>query len=292
VLWRYLANSFANGQINIPVAFLALYGCWLACRKKESHPVWGGIFISFAACLKATPLLFLAVPVLHRKWKAVFAFGISFIIIMLLTTMWFGIDISGSLWEGWNMRTERMARVGLWTDRVISTPEFILSIVGASGLKITDSGIRVIWFHVALLIAISFFIIRKNIFTKRGIPVPAIHDTAMIALLSLLLSPKVRKAHMIHGLFPYLVLLIFLFSRKHGKPGKKQLIHLLILSILFIGGISLDFEELIPGYEANFTLFLALLALVISFNVICAFATENEEANVKKMEPTEESPIP
>lgn len=91
---RHVQASFENQSNDLPVlglVFLAA-GSWLKRR-----PIRAGIWAGLAAACKATPLLFLVLFTVQRRWRAVFATLLAFALASLLPNLFFSPP-DGGLW--------------------------------------------------------------------------------------------------------------------------------------------------------------------------------------------------
>jgi hypothetical protein len=94
VCGRYFTNNARNGQINIPVAFLAYLGIYLVFTGRDRL---GGLSVALSACLKFMPVLFIFYFAWRRRWKA-FAYSVLgvlfFVFIMPAVTFGFKSNIN------------------------------------------------------------------------------------------------------------------------------------------------------------------------------------------------------
>jgi len=78
---RFFVANARNGQINLPVMFLAVLGCWLATRKYEKL---GGAAIALAACIKFMPVVLLLWFARRGWWRGIGAFLVTTLFLLLV----------------------------------------------------------------------------------------------------------------------------------------------------------------------------------------------------------------
>ncbi len=273
IAWRPLNNSFGNGQINIFMAALCVSGMWHAHRGGSRHEIFGGILIALAAAVKATPLMFVPLLFLHRKYRAVAASVVALLALFAALYFWFTPEGFAQNWKGWLHMSRIMSVDAFKTDRAISLHELVLSLTGkiAGGdPKRFYRATPIIWMAEALIMGVLFLFLRVK-FLKGVRPGPAaLWDTAMIALWSLLLTPQARKAHLSYILIPvFLILLHVLCFPEKGRHEKSLKWLILAAALVYIGGSGL-WEDLAERITLDFLPFLSLVVLSIA---LCALAS-------------------
>jgi hypothetical protein len=94
--------------------------------------------------------------------------------------------------------------------------------------------------------------------------VPPVWDTAMVCIGILLLSPLVRKAHLVLLLFPIFVAIAALYANGTSRGSITAKLCLFAAAILTFGGTSIETEELFFDYPINFTLLLGVVVLALT----------------------------
>lgn len=79
--YRFLDSDFANGNANLLCLGAVVGGIYLLRRN---CPRWGGFVLALAACVKATPLLFLPWFIVQRRWQQVAGFTVGLLLWGLL----------------------------------------------------------------------------------------------------------------------------------------------------------------------------------------------------------------
>lgn len=82
--------TFGMGQINAVILLFTVL-IWYSLNKKEY--LQSGIYFAFSAMLKFFPLLLIPYLVLLKKWKLLFSFGISVLILIALSLYFVSFDI-------------------------------------------------------------------------------------------------------------------------------------------------------------------------------------------------------
>jgi len=261
VCFRFLNNEFGNGQINLYLAALCFGGSWLALRPGRKQEWLGGLLVGLAASVKATPLIFIGVFILHKRWKALAFSLLLLILITALTHAWLGADLHEKLWKDWRTRGDWMALGSTKDDKAISLPEFIGTILNAGGVSLDRGGVKILWLVEAAIFLIAGLSIRFLKFRKSGFS--PLWDTILIGVSMVMLSPMTRKAHMAVILFPVLVSLLIVYGHRNLVQGGKAIVLLWTSLVLIFLGVSLSFEKVIPSYEVNITIFTGLLLFLL-----------------------------
>lgn len=303
--YRPFNNDFGNGQVNIVVAAFAAGGVWIMMTGEKRLSWIGAVCLSVAVALKLTPLLLLAVPFLHRKWRD---FGLTLIfsvfLLFVLPVAWFGSDAIGPMREEFNAESMESLMSARGSDRQVSINEMLIFTIAQvkadpdliledgdelyrfeNGEKIrvrlpppfSDRTAKLIWLTEGLLVGVLFLVGRWMLF--RGRKFDWTWDLAMLCVLMLLLSPLVRKAHLVVLAVPmgWIVTRMGMVWHQAGtlKDAWKQRRNLWI-GVGTILALSYASEELpipVPGlfpmpYRPG--LFLLCIVLVV---MLCAMAT-------------------
>jgi len=81
--------QIAEGQLNCLLVFLLVVG-WVADRRDQQ--VWAGIAVGAAGAIKLFPLFLLVYFVLARRWLAIVALGITFLVLNAAAAIVLGTD--------------------------------------------------------------------------------------------------------------------------------------------------------------------------------------------------------
>lgn len=266
ICWRFTRNDFGNGQINLILVGLSLIGLRLSFSDRGNLPAFGGVLIAVATAMKATPLLILGVLLLHRRWHALAGAIAGFTVILYTTGMWFGTDLHAAYWFDWEIRTDRFFRATAGRDYAISLPEIIGT--GAEWFGVyTNAGIMRQWFRIEAAVLCVVYLGVRLFRSRARWGVTPLWDSVFILLGTVLISPMARKAHLV-GALPAVICLLALWLSWRSKPEPRIERWLFLAgSALLLISDSLPTEILIPGYEVNFSLFLALscVALTLCF---------------------------
>jgi hypothetical protein len=225
VMFRSIDNDLGNGQINTIVAACGVGGVWLMMATKRGWAA-GGALLAAAVAIKLTPLLLAAIPLLHRRWKALGAFVVALVVLMvILPRAWFGPDgyhqaatehrdlMASFITDGRDADRQVTAvemvhfTLGQWRadpdDYIVERRE--LHQPGPDGelvhvrLPETMSPLaaRILWLTIGGAAAALFFVARRRILGGDWA-----WDLAMLCTLMIFLSPRVRKAHLVILIVP------------------------------------------------------------------------------------------
>lgn len=214
---RLFVDNARNGQINLPVLFLALLGCSLVLRSRK----WaGGAAIAFAAAIKFMPALLLLWLAKRRDWRA--AAGLALFALAALFVFpaanW-GFGRNAEMLRGYAAKRNKM--VTDLPDRqaagqsLPSLSNRLLSRVNAAPLRLKDERghRRLVYINVVdsrraaklLAVALSLLacaVIWLNLKPESDAGARAALELGAMFLLLLLVSPEARKAHYISVLLP------------------------------------------------------------------------------------------
>lgn len=259
--FRYINSSFGNGQINILLAALVFGGLYLAGKKEVGKKFSGGILVGLATLVKATPLIFILPLFFRKKWKAITGFAIISIIISVIAWFWLSPH-NAVFWSDWRLMTRSMAYGAVTSDRIVSLPETITAICGHFNPDISHTAIFIIFLISLFAGGLLILFVRLKPYLNKSDSPPLWYDASFFFSLSLILSPMIRKSHLAPVVFIFLSCLLHTIRRLPEKTG--YLWWLGASAFLFFAGESLNTENFLPGKNANFTLFLAMVTLLIS----------------------------
>jgi len=267
MLFRPVDSDIGNGQINLVVTAAAVGGAWLMMTNQRRWSRWwwaGAVALAAAVAVKMTPILLLAAPLLHRRWKAL---GTSCAALVLLTMVLPGV------WFGWSTFTDllaqhRQATTGFtltwtapngqatptelvqftlahrpntthvrWPDRPVDPDDGQIEAGWASN-PLTEAGKAItgrLWLMFGLLGGAAFVLVRWRLFRRR--PPDWSWDIAMLCVAIVGLSPRVQKAHLVVLIVPVawtMCRALHLFVRDGIRPHARLLISLIVLGALLL----------------------------------------------------------
>ncbi|MDK2970778.1 MAG: alpha,2-mannosyltransferase [Candidatus Sumerlaeota bacterium] len=309
-----ITSDVGNGQVNIIVGAAALLGVWL---MMESRRWWwaGSLLVAIAVAIKATPLLLLAVPFLHRRWIP-FAASLGMIVLLLVAmpTAWFGPELVKSYTESFKHYSNKAVEEGARRPRQVCLYEMVL-FTGAQlhadddlvwdadegeTFRVLPDGTRVktgvkpawpkrtgqiIWLAIGLGTGVLFLAGRWLLARRRGETIPWQWDLAMLVTLMILLAPMVRRAHLVVLLAPvgWVVVRLWWMARAHGgwrhlAVARKGLVALLTLTLMFFWA-SEDLAIPAPGFPIPYhpALFFAMIGLVAIIAWLGTITVSDEE---------------
>lgn len=208
--------TFGMGQINILLLFLTVLSIYYLNKNKD---YLSGVFLSLSVMIKFFPLMFLPYLIIFKKWKLLFSFLITSLVILFITfvfikpniNIYFYKDVLPTLIGGWK------------------TEYYNQSLSGFLG-RLMDNGYQkeVLRIFISfVLVLISFLVIIKNNSKKTDV----INLTlSLLVTLTLLINNFSWQHHFIWLIFPFIT--IFYFVKNEKLNWKYYL--LLILSFVLV----------------------------------------------------------
>lgn len=222
---RIFVGNVRNGQINMPVMFLAVLGCWLLARGRDR---WGGVAIALGAAIKFMPIVLLLWCVRQKRWGALGAAGLTLLAVLFVVPA-FSWGLNGNLeqLQGYINRRHKMV-----TDlpenqaagqSLASMSNRLLRKVNAASLRReNDAGeadpiyIHVIdappavakWVALLLVLVVTAATVRMLSPTPARASPRCALEAGLIFLLMLMISPETRKAHFVTVLVPLAALAV------------------------------------------------------------------------------------
>jgi hypothetical protein len=270
---RFFVDNARLGQINLPVAFLAVWGAYLVFQGRERT---GGMVTALAAAVKYMPLLLILFYAWKRRWWAA-SYGIIglFVLFLYAPALTWGGGNGRALLQEWIQNRHKM---------VTSLPESnapgqsvpallnrFLRPVPASGAN--DPRVNILDLRIALvnqlalaaviiLIAITAWLtrrIRKS--DEEGLA--GMMEVSLVLILMLFVSPESRSPHFVTLLMPAVLLGAWSLSGPGGRIRKGPLA-LLCFAILIMYGTATDLigeraNDYVSAYGA-----MALLAALLA----------------------------
>lgn len=286
--FRFLRTDFGNGQINLHLLALALIGLRLTFTSSAAKQAAGGAILAVPILIKASPLLFLGIPLLHRRWAALAGSAAGLVAGVALTWAWFGTDLSRDLWREWNGVVGRMYADKIDTDDIISVPEFVAVVTHTADHRETPelrdaaaATLKRLWRYEALALGALFLAVRT--WRRRsGRGVSPLWDVTVVAIGLLLLTPTTRKAHVV-AVFPAVLALAGLIVSSPGLRQPRAAVILFMLgSVSLLVSRSIPVEALIPGLNANPAILLAVVEIAAALALAHLPQRSTEEGGSSK----------
>ncbi|MBN2711411.1 MAG: DUF2029 domain-containing protein [Planctomycetes bacterium] len=216
---RFFVANLKNGQINMPVMFLALFGCWLVIKGREC---FGGISIGLAAATKFMPVVLLLWLFRKKKWwGGVYLASTVLACLFIFPSLIWGVEGNYDMLEKYIGQRKKMV-----TDlpeeqaagqSIPSLTNRLLCKVNSAPLRLRDEDGNREPIYVNILnleestakyIALAFVLIlsaaawRSLSPSYPGSSARRVVEVGLIFVLMLLISPEARKAHYITLLIP------------------------------------------------------------------------------------------
>jgi hypothetical protein len=189
--------------------------------------------LAVSVALKLTTLLLLAVPFLHRRW-APFGATIAALAVLMFAVprLWFGAELTAHLSERFDEHNSYMFLDARHTDEQTSVYEFAVFTYSMATLKggpyeydwkkrrlytrvngerkrffvdekdFNSRTLRIVWLGLSMAIGAAFLLWRRRLFAGREFDWT--WDVAALCVFVILLSPVVRKAHLVILIVPVL----------------------------------------------------------------------------------------
>lgn len=300
---RQVNNDVGNGQINVFITGLGVAGIWLMMRRSAARTgaVGGALLLALGAAIKMTPILLVAIPLLHRRWTA-FAATLVFTVlfVVVVPSLWFGGAGYRSMQQTHSEVMRRFLTESKDRHLQLTINEFVqftvanarsspdglvfrdrqLFRVGADGSEqvvrlddamSSDAAFR-IWFAIGLAAGILYLVGRPRLFG--GVPPPWTWDLAVLCTLLILLVPQTRKAHYVILIVP-IAWLCCRFATVETKGTIRALRdYRCSFGLTIIGVLGLltsnDLAIPVPGFPipyhpANLIAAIALLGALVAF---------------------------
>lgn len=251
VVLQPITSDFGNGQINTMVAALGVIGAMGLMSPRQHRVVLGAVALACAVALKATPALLLLLPLWQKRWRSLGLAGTTSLgLVVLLPVLYFGPGNSIELFGGFSRASASLvAEIGTH-DRQVSLNEVILFTMAQASeerdldydsrkrrlYRGTESGRvlaeiplplstdewRLLWLGQVVVILLLFTLLRR--LAHRGMSSWQ-GDLALLCLLMLLLSPMIRRAHLVLLIAPvgWLVSRFHLHFQTRSPNGKTYL---------------------------------------------------------------------
>jgi hypothetical protein len=221
IVYRPTDSDVGNGQVNVLLAAGACGGVWLLMLARRWW--WlGGILLAWAIALKMTPALLLAIPLLNRKWKQlIVTVFFTLLLYVALPAWWFGpselprlmhehrevtanftLDWPALKWQtGFNEVIEfSQSQQHAETRRAQGIDPDAMLAAGLPHEQAYPRGVSMenasrTWFIIGACIGMAFLIGRWLLFARTS--ADWTWDLAMLGALTILLSPRTQKAHLV-----------------------------------------------------------------------------------------------
>lgn len=231
-VFRSVKNDFSNGQINI-LLLLAGAGGALLMLRRDGWRWLGAVAVAVAVAVKLTPVIFLALPFLRRRWGVLAAaLALATLLLVALPRLWFGPDrydyisrrgaeVNSSLFlhakdddeqvSAYQLVFFAVTQLSLDGSRYRYDPDKVRLLEERDGAwvraQLPELPIDRYARHLAVVLAFlggaGYLAARWRLWGVRGDP-PAGWDIAVLAVMLVFLSPLVRRAHTVAFLLPSL----------------------------------------------------------------------------------------
>jgi len=250
ILSRPLTSDFANGQINLILAFLAVGGAWWLLQPGV-RGLLGAAPLSLAIATKLTPAALLVVPFLHRRVVGLLlSLGLVAVFSLGLPYLWYGADDAAQLHWQYGDVSEGLFLSAKQRDTQRSVYELIVfSVANArapEGLilskgrlsSVNDAGVpqrlelpdpfpislaHRLWLWTALALGMLFIVARALKF-GHGPRDPA-WDLAFLCAILPIASPLARKAHFVIMILPVGLVLREFLARCQASGSPRGMFH-------------------------------------------------------------------
>lgn len=238
---RFFVSNARLGQINLPVAALAVLGAWCVFHGR---PRLGGMLTAWAAVLKFMPVVLIVWYAWQRRWLAA-AYGLLGIFV--------GSFVLPALVWGWEGNLELLGGyIGRRSKMVTSVPQHdapgqsvpallnrLLRPVRASSLhedevfQVNLAALSRSQVNRIAAACVVVLVVGVGWWTRRPVPDGAGRETgaavALVLLLMLLISPEARRAHFITLALPGAVVGGTILWQRRGRAG--------LLTLLGVAGV-------------------------------------------------------
>lgn len=261
LLWSPVKDELSVGQL-MSLLLLLLTGSWLTLRRNKD--VWGGVLLGIVLSIKLIGWTIVLYLLLKRRWKAVFASGLIFILANGLSGILIGFDnvinyylVVGSSAAALYMNHER--NISVWTlgyrlfDGTYSNAAFSIEappMIFLPTIAPVISGI----FVIGLLVIILWKTHKSNDF-----------DLAYGNLIcaNIVLTPIAWSHYYILALIPLVILITFLIKTKLLNNYVKWFTLVSVTLFLAFGLRSavllLSGQSLVPTVEARTSFVVAII---------------------------------
>lgn len=225
IMINSINEDFKLGQVNIFIHFFLLSSVFLLENRK-----WASAFLYVLSCIKMTPLIFIPYFLVKKQWGLLLRIFIVFSVFGLICIGWFGVSQTETLAISWiDTTSKNKLKVAISADMLNqSILGFCSRMLNASyqiegpllQFHIADlSDVQVkftVYLILAVLTILTLLAIKRYSLTSR---MNELEISTMLVLM-LLVSPDTRTAHMIHLLFPIMLLskvsLVYGYNKKIG----------------------------------------------------------------------------
>jgi hypothetical protein len=250
---RYIASPIENYSNDMVVAGLIVLAIRLWAKNRE---LLGGVAIGIATACKATPLLFLPILFLQRRWKAAIVMAIVTIIAFELPDIFFAKDsgswgghwialVTNSLnqgseaqtvvhWSSWNQLNQSVA--GTVTRLFSYSSSSNIDGVNVCIVELQPFTIK-IFITVARLFVVGILVLAMYKPSKTPLAIRRFSEGALIVCGMLLISPMSSKAHFFLLLLPAAIMIRFYLWEQKDKLVACSLIAMFVFGTLTSKGL-------------------------------------------------------
>lgn len=285
-----ITSDFGNGQINLVVMGLVVLGVAGLMSPRLARVGLGAVALAAAVALKATPALFLLLPLVQRRWKAsILALVATLVLVVLLPAAWYGPAQARTLFGTFAEISSGIVEGAAHRDRQVSLNELVLFTIaqaserrplhydaderetylgeGESRVRVemtvplTPANMRWVWLVPAAAVLLLALLARHR--AHRGVPSWP-WDLALLSLLVLMLAPMTRRAHLVVLIVPvgWLVQRFVSGSARARSPVTRGLAALTLLFLWASKHVPVHWPASFP-MPYHPTLFLSLVGLIL-----------------------------
>ena len=231
---RYFLSNIQLGQINIFLDFLLLLSLYFLYHKRE---FLSGALLAIATLIKLPFLIFILFFLFQKKWKALFSFFITALILLF----------SPALHLGWH---ENLFFLTQWKSTLATKSSVILNFKNQSLISFYARGLHFLFkdmefqklytysYLLSIFTAIPLLISSTIIyfFKEKTKWIKFFGLASCFMIFMVILSPSAWRATFIHLLFPYCFILMYWWNREKKCPFIPRLLILSFVLSSFITG--------------------------------------------------------
>lgn len=262
LIGRYIGSVFGNQSHDLLVLLPIMLGCHQLIRDKNYR---AGFWLGIAAAFKATPLLFLVLLVLQRRWSALAVMLTTVISVTLLPDLIFPRE-DGQLWVwSWlstfvlNLNPGGPADTGPWQASNILNQSL------SGTLHRVFSGERLLWISLLAQALVLALVSLAAIVHRANTSMLVMAQFSAVLCGMVLLSPMSSKAH-------FCVLLLPAAIATWDAMTNRNVLSMIALGIVFCLGtltskdlVGRELGNQLLGYGTATWLTVALLIAMTSF---------------------------
>ena len=237
---KFILSVLENQSYDYLVFFFILLGIYGLVERNDMSTSFG---LSFAAALKATPVLFFPYILFQRRWKSLAACIALFLFFSFLPDLFFTPkDLDTGYFTGWvqDIATPALSGAKSPVDYAFwegenplnqSLRSFVYRI--ATRLNLHREFYKILYVVYGVLIFFAGCLLLKSAKFKY----PFIFDASVLLIVMLMLSPISSKSHFVVLMLPYMVIVGYLIKQRSFRNSVSVL---LLLSFILHSLTSTD----------------------------------------------------